>query len=208
MNCQGITKAQKPCGRRANGYCWQHKEQKQVQPSAKLIRDDRIVSDRIRECVLEMDLKNPKNIKWIKRLRNSRSYKYAIDDKLVGFLIVSTGAETYDFIEYVMSFRPGKGIAKKIIDAYREMFHKELIPYEFADGSIGFWYKYYCNQGYDTVKSILHYLHSHGLTKTDAVEWQPLMMTYFMADPMVGSMLQSAHSNPALKEMFLNAVAQ
>jgi hypothetical protein len=27
MNCQGITKAQKPCGRRANGYCWQHKEQ-------------------------------------------------------------------------------------------------------------------------------------------------------------------------------------
>jgi hypothetical protein len=146
-----------------------------------------------------MDLKNPKNIKWIKRLRSSRSYKYAIDDKLVGFLIVSTGADTYDFIEYVMSFHPGKNIAKKIIDAYRQMFHKELI---------GFWYKYYCNQGYDTVKSIFQYLSRYGLAEPGAVEWEPLMMTYFMADPMMSSMLQSARSNPVLKEMIISAAAQ
>jgi hypothetical protein len=209
MNCQGTNKNGAGCARRVSGYCWQHKDQKPVETSVetptKLIRDDRIVSERIRDCVLGMDLKNPKNIKWIKRLRRSRSYKYAIDGKLVGFAVVSTGADTYDFIEFVMSFRPGKGITKMIIDAYRQMFCKELIPYEFADGSIGFWYKYYCNQGYDTVKSIFQYLRRYGLIEPGAVQWEPLLMRYFMADSMMSSMLQLVRRNSTLKEMIISA---
>jgi len=88
------------------------------------------------------------------------------------------------------------------------MFHKELIPYEFADGSIGFWYKYYCNQGYDTVKSILQYLSRYGLAEPGAIEWEPLMMTYFMADPMTSSMFQLAHRSPALKNIIVSTAAQ
>jgi hypothetical protein len=129
-----------------------------------LVRNDDVVIKLIRGFVLETDLKDKDNLDYIRRLRTSISFECIMDEAKVGFMIVSVvDDKKYDFIESIYTTLRGQNIAQRMMMQYKNMFHKELIPYEIAEKSTEYWYKMYCRNGIDDIKSLIKYLASYDL---------------------------------------------
>jgi hypothetical protein len=129
-----------------------------------LVRNDDVVKKLIRGFVLETDLKDKDNLDYIRRLRTSISFECIMDEAKVGFMIVSVvDDKKYDFIESIYTTLRGQNIAQRMMMQYKNMFHKELIPYEIAEKSTEYWYKMYCRNGIDDIKSLIKYLASYDL---------------------------------------------
>jgi hypothetical protein len=143
-----------------------------------LVQDDNIVKNLIKGFVLESDLKNKKNIDYIKRLRKSISYIGCLNFNPVGYLIVSKGDDQFDFIEYVLTFIRGEDIGKQMIQCYENQFTKVLIPYEITNDSVGYWYRFYNSKGYDTPFKLFMYLASYGLKDPKMLKWDPLIIKH------------------------------
>jgi len=61
---------------------------------------------------------------------------------------------------------------------YKNMFHKEPIPYEITEKSTEYWYKMYCRDGLDDIQSLTGYLTYYNLRDPSKMKWKYLMMKY------------------------------
>lgn len=141
-----------------------------------IVRDDSVVKDCLRATVLGTDLKNPNNLNWIKRLKNSVSYKFEKDGDIVGYIIVSKGGDKYDYLEYIGSFKRGQHFGSQMIDCYSKKYMKELIPYEILEESVGYWIKYYQRRGFCNIGSLFTYLVDNDVPPT--LKWTSFFLKY------------------------------
>jgi hypothetical protein len=154
-----------------------------------LVVDESIIDDIIHQLVIKGAFKiDPEEAaKYVRRIRQCVPYKYFLNDKRGGSLVMYPGGSNYDFIELVNTQLEGKNIASRMMHLYFEMTEKTAIPYLVTQGSAGYWCKYYTRRGFSQFNELMqHIANEYGLTYDDLC-WQHLKSEYLGRELWSGS---------------------